>query len=186
MIKKTNKNKGFTLIELLVVISIIGLLSSITLASLQSARQKANAAKVVAEMNQLKTAFELYRNDKGEYPNEKLGGHFSSLGVVNFLKTELVNNNYISSIPSLASPSNEFYYLSGINGFNQTSVTYSNGDSYLCGGKKINSFILTFYYDKMSLDFPKAGFIFDDDTILNVFEDWEGNDLFSNFYCIGE
>ncbi|NCU28847.1 MAG: prepilin-type N-terminal cleavage/methylation domain-containing protein, partial [Candidatus Moranbacteria bacterium] len=32
-----NKNKGFTLIELLVVIAIIGILSSVVLASLNSA-----------------------------------------------------------------------------------------------------------------------------------------------------
>lgn len=66
--KNDNKNFGFTLIELLVVVSIIGLLSSVILASLSSAKDKANYAKAKAEMNSLKTAMISYKLDKGELP----------------------------------------------------------------------------------------------------------------------
>ena len=45
-----NKQKGFTLIELLVVIAIIGSISSIIMASLNTARDKARDAKLFSEM----------------------------------------------------------------------------------------------------------------------------------------
>jgi type II secretion system protein G len=67
---RIQNNKGFTLIELMVVISIIGLLSSIVLASLKDARDKANVTKFKEEIRQMISALELYRGDNGKYPYE--------------------------------------------------------------------------------------------------------------------
>jgi prepilin-type N-terminal cleavage/methylation domain-containing protein len=64
----TMKKKGFTLVELLVVIAIIGLLSSIAVVSLGSARGKARDAKRLADARQVATALEQYYSDNSGYP----------------------------------------------------------------------------------------------------------------------
>lgn len=68
-----NKSRGFTLIELLVVIAIIGLLASVVMASLNSARGKALDAKRASEMKSIQTALELYYMANNSYPNPGWG-----------------------------------------------------------------------------------------------------------------
>lgn len=61
--------RGFTLVELLVSIAIIGLLSSIVLASLSTARDKALDAQRMANTRTLKNALQMYANDhNGMFP----------------------------------------------------------------------------------------------------------------------
>ena len=67
-ILETKTQKGFTLIELLVVIAIIGLLASIVLLALNSARAKSRDAKRLADVRQIATALEMYYNDNQTYP----------------------------------------------------------------------------------------------------------------------
>ncbi len=70
MSKKDNKGaRGFTLIELLVVIAIIGILSSVVLASLNSARQKGSDAAVKTGMGSITTQAALYYDTAQDYTN---------------------------------------------------------------------------------------------------------------------
>ncbi len=63
-----NLKKGFTLIELLVVISIIGLLSSIVVSNLTTAKVKAKDTRRKADMHNILVAINLFYNKYGYLP----------------------------------------------------------------------------------------------------------------------
>lgn len=62
---KKRLNRGFTLIELLVVIAIIGILSSVVLASLNTARSKGADAAIKSNLNNIRAQAELVYDTAG-------------------------------------------------------------------------------------------------------------------------
>lgn len=64
-----NMQKGFTLVELLVVIAIIGILATLVLLQLGTARSRARDTRKITTLAQLQTAVETYAEDHaGDYP----------------------------------------------------------------------------------------------------------------------
>ena len=107
-----NFSKGFTLIELLVVVAIIGILSSVVMASLNSARAKAKDAARMVDVKALKQALELYYNDNGGYPTSNGSGNGDVLLSDGVLTGKLVPA-YISSMPALLVADGDHYYANG-------------------------------------------------------------------------
>jgi len=106
------KTQGFTLIELLVVIAIIGILSSVVLASLNSARTKARDAKRVSDIKQLQLALEMYYDDNSNYP--------TAISTAN-----LVTPGHIAAIPT--DPSTGTAYTFAALGSGTTCSSYHLG-----------------------------------------------------------
>jgi prepilin-type N-terminal cleavage/methylation domain-containing protein len=71
--------KGFTLIELLVVIAIIGLLATIALASLNSARTKSADAAVKSNMANMLAQAEIYYDNLGAYSTADISSCLSDV-----------------------------------------------------------------------------------------------------------
>ena len=102
------KAKGFTLIELLVVISIIGLLSTLAVVALGSARAKSRDARRVSDVKQIQTALELYRDSTTAqtYPAAPAGnlGEASSgafcLNSSGWIATTNCAGAYMAQVPS--------------------------------------------------------------------------------------
>lgn len=94
---KKAAQRGFTLIELLVVIAIIGLLSSVILASLNSARQKSRDARRLSDLTELRNSLELIYDNTSpvEYPDAL---------------ASLSSGGYIASVPSDPQSATAYYY----------------------------------------------------------------------------
>lgn len=60
--------KGFTLIEILVALAIFALITAVAVVSYQTANRKARDGRRRADLEQVRTALEIYRSDNGSYP----------------------------------------------------------------------------------------------------------------------
>lgn len=147
-ITKTPFDRGFTLIELLVVIAVIGILSAVVLASLNTAREKARDSSRLLSINQIENAIALYEIDNEGVPPGEDG-------------VEYVNGNpewipglapkYISSVPSdpIDVGEHKFHYSRNGNDYEVISFLEQNGNQAACGdgGSSCQ------YYEKASGEF---------------------------------
>ncbi len=108
----TQLKRGFTLIELLVVIAIIGLLSSVVLASLNSARVKSRDARRLSDIAEMRNALELIYDSSSpiEYPDA-----LSSLS----------SGGYMAAVPTDPQSAAAYYY---------DNLTSANGACTVAGG----------------------------------------------------
>ena len=107
--------RGFTLIELLVVIAIIGILSSVVLASLNSARTKSKDATVLADMDTLSPQAVLYQDQNA--------GSYGDTGGVNDCTIGLFSDTTFQSV---------FAAVAQLNN-NGAKACYATGNAYAVG-----------------------------------------------------
>jgi prepilin-type N-terminal cleavage/methylation domain-containing protein len=116
--------KGFTLIELLVVIAIIGLLSTLAVVALGTARQKANDAKRLSDLKQIQTALELHYTELNYYPTTSGA---VSLGTTDYqclnssgFSTTGCSNAFMDLVPSGPGATENYQYDGGTEGTTYT------------------------------------------------------------------
>ncbi|OGG11485.1 hypothetical protein A2Z00_03500 [Candidatus Gottesmanbacteria bacterium RBG_13_45_10] len=90
-------NKGFTLLELLVSATIIVVLTVIGMVSYSSVNKRSRDVKRKSDLEQIRSALEMYRADNGYYPAppESTGG----FGSVSALSSILVST-YMPAVPT--------------------------------------------------------------------------------------
>ncbi len=96
--------KGFTLIEILVVIAIAGLISSLVLVTVSSARAKNRETKRKVDLKEIEKALQFYYADNRSFPMPgngwDVGYNYNAEGRAEWLDLQTALNPYISKLPT--------------------------------------------------------------------------------------
>lgn len=105
------------MVELLVVISIIGILSSVLLASLATARQKSRDGKRISDMDQMRIALELYFDKMDTYPSTTVAAASRAGGADGGI-VAVFNHKFLPQVPVIPSGvmSETTYIYRGVTG----------------------------------------------------------------------
>jgi len=114
--------RGFTLIELLVAVAIFALLTAIAIVSYTTVNRRARDGKRKADLEQVRTALEIYRTDNAAYP----AGSFSAM--IGTLTSPI---KYLTTVP--ADPKGYSYYYS-LSGSSYYLCAYLESGGPGCGG----------------------------------------------------
>ncbi|HVT74864.1 MAG TPA: type II secretion system protein [Candidatus Paceibacterota bacterium] len=102
-----NRTKGFTLIELLVVIAIIGILSSVVLASLNTARGKGSDAAIKSQLASIRPQAEIYYDTNGNYGAAAAAANAAQCTVSGtFFQADTTARNQIAGVQNSAGSAN--------------------------------------------------------------------------------
>lgn len=122
-IKNCINTKGFTLIELLVVISIMGILLALSVFGMQDARRASRDGKRKADIEQIRSALEMYKADCSTYPTSITFG-----GAITGSCPSL--NTYLSPVPQDPLPDRSYTYTSATGSTYTLSASLEQGGTY--------------------------------------------------------
>ena len=114
-----SRKNGFTLVELMVTMGIIAVLAGLTLATFAGAKKNARDGKRKADLEQIRSALEMYRTDKGYYPPKDQTGWCTVLWGCGYstwyndVAGALISGGYLSSLPQdtlYSNTSKDYFY----------------------------------------------------------------------------
>ncbi len=134
--------RGFTLIELLVVVAIIGILASVVMVSLGSARGKGRDAKRIMEKNEFITALNLYYGDNGTWPQAVGGVCVGPNGETCWLGSFSGSSTFVSAMSTYMPTVPDNSAPAGTYANNRMIYLYPQAENWLTTGSPAGAYVI--------------------------------------------